>query len=109
MGLIIYLIVVLLCIYGTHLGHKKDISYNYIDTIVIILLVVQLLSILGDINIPYSGYPLEFFSSEFAYYIAVSFFYIGYFFLSIVALLLIYIPIFIHSNKKTQNNKDVTT
>ena len=66
-------------------------------------MLLQFLSVLDNINIPYTGYPKESYNFEFMYYIGIVFFYIGYFIWSLIALALVYIPIFI-KNKKEQNN-----
>lgn len=104
MGIFIYIIFLILFIYGAYLSNKKDIS-SVFYIIGMVLMALQLLSFLGGVNVPYTGYTKEYFSSTFMYYIAFIAFYCGVFMWAIIALLLVYIPLLINhiKYKKEQN------
>lgn len=98
MGIIIFIILFALFIYGIILINKKDLSI--IPSIVaMFLMMFQLFSILGNPSLSYEGLSVDEFSSETAFYIAFALYYIGYFIWSIIALLLVYIPIIFSKSK----------
>lgn len=105
MGLLIYLIFAILFIYGCYLVNKNKINESF-EVVGFFLMTVQLLSVLGNIELQYSGYPIEEFSSKGWYYIGVIAYYIGYFMFSIIALLLVYIPI-LTNKKRIKDNKEI--
>ena len=99
MGIFIFLILLGIFIYGVIVSNRKKLS-SVPSTIALFLMIFQLLSVLGDINLTYCGLPAEEFSSNIAFYLAFIFYYIGYFIWSIIALLLVYIPIILNKNKQ---------
>lgn len=99
MGIFIFLILLGLFIYGVIISNRKNLS-SVPPTIALFLMLFQLLSILGDIDLTYYGLGIDEFNSNTAFYIAFIFYYIGYFIWSIIALLLVYIPIIFNKNKQ---------
>ena len=99
MGIIIFLIILALFVYGVILSNRKKIS-AIPSTIALFLLLFQFLNILGNIDLSYYGLSINEFTSDIAFYIAFILYYIGYFIWSIVALLLVYIPIIISNKNK---------
>jgi len=98
MGIFIFLILLGLFIYGVMVSNRKKLS-SIPSTIALFLMLFQLLSVLGNINLSYYGLSIDEFTSNIAFYIAFIFYYIGYFIWSIIALLLVYIPIMFNRNK----------
>ncbi len=101
MGIIILIIIYTLFIYGIRIVNKKNISVKFVS-IAIFFLIIQLFSVLDDPNIHYEGLDISKFFHRFYFYIAFVFYYIGYFIWSVIALLIIYIPII--NNRKNKTN-----
>ena len=106
MGLLIYFVFLGIFAYGFKLADKNKVSNVFVG-IAFVLMIFEFMAVLGDINIQYKGYPIEHFSTKVMYYIAVLFYYIGYLIWSIIALLLVYIPILV--NKKKLSKKEIET
>lgn len=99
MGIFIFLILLGLFIYGVVISNRENLS-SVPPAIALFLMLFQLLSVLGDIDLTYYGLGIDEFNSNIAFYIAFIFYYIGYFIWSIIALLLVYIPIIFNKNKQ---------
>ena len=102
MGLLIYFLFVILFIYGYYLSYKNKVSNVFVG-IAFVLMIFEFIAVLGESS--YTGYPIEHFSVKGMYYIGVLFYYIGYFIWSIIALLLVYIPILVNKKKFKNQQK----
>lgn len=104
MEIIIYLIFVLFFAYAMHLTKSIRINNGFF-TAGFVLMIIQLLCVWGSISNTGDSIPIDYYSDDFTYYAGIIAFYVGFFIWGIIALFLIYIPIFINYKKYKQNNK----
>lgn len=110
MGTIFF--IVLLIIYVIEIAYiiKNDIEQTFkrvsatLFTISLILIFLQLGATLPNLPLYYEGIDEEVFSYDIVFYIGMFGYYCGYFIITIIAIILTYIPIFEFKKEKKQKN-----
>lgn len=94
MGIFFITLFIILFIYEINYCQKNNLSYTTNTIVGGIFIVLQIMSILNDITIPYSGNDLSSYSSGLFAFIGFICYYIGFFCLAITGLFISAIPIY---------------